>query len=441
MERQSTLSSRLSRHSTRSSVPNIFSDDNGYSLNADEPHDEQHPSLIHGDAHPHPSGGYGAETPRRSTSTRQDPPHGGTQDRNIGREHVSQQPSRQSSMVSHLSHSYSMASVSDEGASSSNPRRSIRTTSSFGMTRAQSPYQGATGPSHPYALYAQDTALSRTASITTTSTIRRPERSYSGPRGPTQPYALYPQIALDEDDDDDPFDDSNHVLEASYPAGARPAPRAHHRRLGPDGEDIDDLIGPDGFAEQLPPYTRYPNDIPPKEDPDAANYPDPSHLPPSSSAPRAAAQAEPNPSPSSTPQAAGSDETLHNRTTSNENIYVSHTLAQTSSQNPPGNQMTPSSSTTAVEATRSQQEKGSFTQSAQGRSKRRVCWGLLPCWLLAALASFLVAIIIGGVIGGVLAHKSGVRKGAQTASEAQPSHSASVSVINHATLLLRTLTR
>ena len=29
-------------------------------------------------------------------------------------------------------------------------------------------------------------------------------------------------------------------------------------------EDADDLIGPDGYTEQLPPYTRYANGIPPK---------------------------------------------------------------------------------------------------------------------------------------------------------------------------------
>ena len=428
MERQSTLSSHLSRQSTRSSIPNIFSDDNGYSLNADESYDEQNRSLIHGDADRDPSGGYEAETPRRSTSTEQGPPNVGTQNRHIGRGHMSQQPTRQSSMVSHLSRSYSMASVSDEGALSSNARRSIRSSSSFGGTRAQSPYQGATGPSHPYALYAQHTGMSRTASIATTSTLRRPERSYSGPRGPTQPYGLYPQNTVDEDEDNDPFDDSNGVLEASYPAGSRPAPRAQHRRLGPDGEDIDDLIGPDGYAEQLPPYTRYPNDIPPKQNPDAANYSDPSHVPLSSSA---AARTVPNSSSSPTPQAAGSDETLHNRTASNDNIYVGNTLAQTSSQNSFGNQITPSSSTTAVEATTSQQEKGNFTDSARGRSKRRVCWGLMPCWLLAALISFLVAIIIGAVIGGVLAHRSGVRKGAQNISEAQTSPSPSVLVISH----------
>ena len=428
MERQSTFSSHLSRQSTRSSIPNIFSDDNGYSLDADQSYDESHRSLIHGDADRDPSGGYEAETPRRSTSTGQGPPHVGTQSRHIGREHMSQQPTRQSSMVSHLSRSHSMASVSDEGALSLNPRRSIRSSSSFGVTRAQSPYQGATGPSHPYALYAQHTGMSRTASIATTSTLRRPERTYSGPRGPTQPYNLYPQNTVDEDDDDDPFDDSNRVLEASYPAGSRPAPRAHHRRLGPDGEDIDDLIGPDGYAEQLPPYTRYPNDIPPKQSPDAANYPDPSYVPLTSSA---VAQAVPNSSSSPTSQAAGSDETLHNRTASNDNIYVSHTLARTLSQNPFGNQITPSSSTTAVEATTSQQEKGNLTESARGRSKKRVCWGLMPCWLLAALVSFLVAIIIGAIIGGVLAHKSGVRKGAQNVSEAQTSPSPSVSVISH----------
>jgi hypothetical protein len=34
----------------------------------------------------------------------------------------------------------------------------------------------------------------------------------------------------------------------------------YQRRLGPEGEEIADIIGPDGHTEQLPPYTQYPDE-------------------------------------------------------------------------------------------------------------------------------------------------------------------------------------
>jgi hypothetical protein len=37
-------------------------------------------------------------------------------------------------------------------------------------------------------------------------------------------------------------------------------PDQYQRRLGPEGEEMADLIGPDGHTEQLPPYTRYPDE-------------------------------------------------------------------------------------------------------------------------------------------------------------------------------------
>jgi hypothetical protein len=34
----------------------------------------------------------------------------------------------------------------------------------------------------------------------------------------------------------------------------------YQRRLGPEGEEIADIIGPDGHTEQLPPYSQYPDE-------------------------------------------------------------------------------------------------------------------------------------------------------------------------------------
>ncbi|KAL0934229.1 uncharacterized protein CTRU02_211028 [Colletotrichum truncatum] len=111
------------------------------------------------------------------------------------------------------------------------------------IIRSESPYEGPSGPSHPYQMYPQ-----RTNSVATSSTARMSERSYAGPRGPTHPYTLYTQntVAVDSHEGD------------SIPVGFPGRSDNYQRRMGPEGEDIADLIGPLGHTEELPPYTRYP---------------------------------------------------------------------------------------------------------------------------------------------------------------------------------------
>ena len=409
MDRRSTGSSYRTRHSSRSSNPNVFSDE--YALQAIEADNRRSRSVTVGDGDRAGPSENGAEEFQQSTlGLRRQRPQVGS----MRKESQPCQNTRQNSFSSRLSHSHSIASVSDV-PSSSTARRSMRT--SLGFPRAQSPYQGATGPSHPYAMYSQDTNLTRTPSVATTSTIRQPERPYTGPSGPTQPYGMYPQNTVPEDDQN-PFSDSNQTVERAYPAGSRPAPQAHQRRLGPDGEDVDDLIGPDGFTEQLPPYTRYPNDIPPKRDPDAPSFEDaPNPITnPIIQSPTALVGAT---------SSGGSHETLQNgRTYGDTPIFVSHTIVQTSSQNPFEDSSTQASSTTAVDTLPNalpKDESGSFTRRAQSRSKRRVCWGLIPCWLLALIIFICMVIIIGGIVGGALAHRNGVQTGFQAASSNSPS--------------------
>jgi hypothetical protein len=123
------------------------------------------------------------------------------------------------------------------------------------FVRPESPYQGPVGPSHPYQMYPQESRLARTASIATTSTVHVSERSYSGPNGPTYPYGMYPQNTVPETDD-------RHGQRAvpPVPVGFPGRRDNYQRRLGPDGEEIADIIGPDGHTEQLPPYTQYPDE-------------------------------------------------------------------------------------------------------------------------------------------------------------------------------------
>ncbi len=112
---------------------------------------------------------------------------------------------------------------------------------------AESPYDGPSGPSFPYQMYPQNVRLARTLSVATSSTDQPSESSYIGPRGPAHPYGLYPQNTVAGPS-------------AAIPVGFPGLADAYQRQMGPDGEEIADMIGPDGHTEQLPPYSRYPDE-------------------------------------------------------------------------------------------------------------------------------------------------------------------------------------
>jgi hypothetical protein len=155
------------------------------------------------------------------------------------------------------------------GPSSPSPlahRASVSSTASFATTsNGENPFGASTGPSHPYGMYPQDT-MARTNSTATTATERQPHRSMSLQR-PTHPYAMYSQSGLDNGLDDEPPPEPSRPLvppvQAAIPLGFPGLGTGYHRVLGPDGEE-QDIIGPDGHTEQLPPYTRYPDEGPTK---------------------------------------------------------------------------------------------------------------------------------------------------------------------------------
>lgn len=115
----------------------------------------------------------------------------------------------------------------------------------------ESPYQGPAGPSHPYGMYTQNVRATRTGSVATTSTGTMAEPSFPVSRGPAHPYGMYPQATVDE---------SSVIPPAHIPVGFPGLASQYQRALGPDGEGPADIIGPDGHTEQLPPYTRYPDE-------------------------------------------------------------------------------------------------------------------------------------------------------------------------------------
>ena len=142
------------------------------------------------------------------------------------------------------------------GASNSNPtptRTSSVSTSSEAFVRPESPYQGPAGPSHPYQMYPQESRLARTASVATTSTMQAPESIYRGPGAASHPYQSYPQNTVPEGEVYEP-------AVPPVPVGFPGLNNEYHRRLGPEGEEIADIIGPGGHTEQLPPYSRFPDE-------------------------------------------------------------------------------------------------------------------------------------------------------------------------------------
>lgn len=255
--------STTSRHSSlRRSNPDIFSDE--FALDSMVVSDGFRPSMDRDDAIPSTP----ARSPPRTTIPRRSialQSQAEQSPKSVKRKQLPYSLSKGGSISSrndgapalYPQRTASAASTSEMSETTSSHQRPSSVISGYSMPRRESVYRGATGPSHPYAMYPQDTTLNRTS---TTSSVRPLDRSYGGTNGPTHPYGMYIQ---------------NTVPEGEISMGSNTAPIApvgfpglsqqYTRRLGPDGEEADDIIGPDGHAEQLPPYTRYPDAIVTKE--------------------------------------------------------------------------------------------------------------------------------------------------------------------------------
>lgn len=140
-------------------------------------------------------------------------------------------------------------------------RDSVSSTASFATTsNSENPFE--TGPSHPYGMYPQ-VSMARPLSVATSSTERQPHRSMSLQR-PTHPYAMYSQSGIvDEESPEESAQPPVPQVQSSIPVGFPGLDNGYRRVLGPDGEE-QDIIGPDGHAEQLPPYSRFPEEGPTK---------------------------------------------------------------------------------------------------------------------------------------------------------------------------------
>ena len=260
-------------------------------------------------------------------------------------------------------------------------RRSVSSASSHHYAGTESPRFGSGGPSHPYSMYPQGTMV-RTPSTATASTAR-PQRHSSSRYRPQHPYGLYTQGVGDD------LDDEHGTTQNPVPVGFLGLGHSFQRRRGPDGEE-QDIVGDFGHAEQLPPYTRYPEDGPEK----AALLGVPN--PPSALLTRAPVLGtDPTMPLMHTPvqqtQQSMMDESNLNRQPST--MSRSSTL-QASEGNSPSNSL--------------KEQKSWGEKSWKEKRKTRFCG--IPFWyflLAAGVLAFIVA-IIGGVIGGFV---EGQKKG------------------------------
>ncbi|KAL8795447.1 MAG: hypothetical protein Q9195_002036 [Heterodermia aff. obscurata] len=292
----------------------------------------------------------------------------------------------------------------DDGPSGSIHREPSDASTSF-IPRAQSPYQGTTGPSHPYALYSQDqdNGVSRAPSNATVPPTRTSLQNYSGSSGPSHPYGMYAQNTVSEEDL------AITTLPRRPPTAAMGPTQTYQRRMGPDGEDADDLIGPDGHTEQLPPYTKYPNDLPPKER---------ITIPERVVSPVQGTLQDSQETLNNSPAGYAEDRSLvfhpGNTGTSAEHA---HNLTDTGSSTqlnspPPG--VKPSTD-----------EGGNFKEVTATRNKSRIC-GILPLWLLVIIIVAVVVVVIGATVGGVLRHEHMERELAAARSSQVPAATVTV---------------
>lgn len=262
MERRNSHDSTLSR---RESVHNVFDDENEIDFDEDDfmVSDGLGFRQTHANTEEsrngHPQDSDRNETPQRQVSISKPPGNGGNDLRRTATRNSTAKV--RNSMVQDVR----PPGLSNRPPLTQSPlqhRDSVSSTASFATTSmSENPFE--TGPSHPYGMYPQHT-MDRSNSIATASTDRH-NRPMSIQR-PAHPYAMYSQSGLD---DETPLQSMQAIqptvpqIQTAMPVGFPGINHGYQRVLGPDGEE-QDIIGPDGHTEQLPPYSRYPDEGPTK---------------------------------------------------------------------------------------------------------------------------------------------------------------------------------
>ncbi|KEF60369.1 uncharacterized protein A1O9_01929 [Exophiala aquamarina CBS 119918] len=238
--------------------------------------------------------------------------------------------------------------VSTSSHSIADTHRTLSTSSRFSLPRAPSPYNGPTAPSQPYGLYPQAT---RASSIASEATIRPIDRPFVPQGGPEHPYGMYQQNTVPEEGDD-----SQLHIPLGFPGLGQSSQSSSHS----SGDEVGDIVGSDGHVEQLPPYSRYADNVIAKGDMARIEPP-------------TVAIDDPSPSPTTQPVPASSS-----------NIELTNVGDSSSSD-----------------------EVARKEGLAEQKRNKRMCFGI-PFWTFVIIvAVVIIAALLGGVIGGVVGTKKG----------------------------------
>lgn len=267
-------------------------------------------------------------------------------------------------------------------------RQASSSTDSSVYLPADGAYQGPSGPSHPYQLYPQHVRPARTMSVATSSTLPLSESSFTGPRGPSHPYSLYPQTDGVE---------AGAAGAAAIPIGFHDMPGPYRQGVGPDGEDVADIIHPDGHTEQLPPYTRYPEEAHVVKA-RGAGCPESVH---GGASIVGATLTPPPPTASAIPGAGGLG-----LATRNPEFESTDDLDLPRSSRHSSRSFTSDDSQRRIrfDDERLSEKQKPAKKKWQIWMRRKLC-GVVPCWAicLAAVVLMLMGVILGSVVGSLLA--------------------------------------
>ncbi|KAF3491547.1 uncharacterized protein GIQ15_01064 [Arthroderma uncinatum] len=278
--------------------------------------------------------------------------------------------------------------------------RSVSTISRFSIPpRALSPYTGQTGPSHPYAMYSQGISVNRTSSISSNSTTRPVERNFVAAAPPQHPYALYSQNTVPEHVPDEPLNTTVPLILPGHPQTFTQTTQS------PVADEVGDILGTDGYREQLPPYSRYPDGIPEK-----------SYYAPATPLGVVTA-ANTSPQPLETPVSPMSQ--VSSRTLLTENAPTIAT---------PPTIVPPPPDSSSAESGNISSEK---VDEKDRRRNKKICCGL-PLWIIGLIAIGLVTgTLIGGVLGGIVGARQGQKDSNKPGPD--PDHQSTVTATATAT--------
>lgn len=248
----------------------------------------------------------------------------------------------------------------------------------------EAPYRGPSNPVHPYGMYPQ-----RTLSNATDRSARASRSSYTGPRGPSHPYTLYTQGT------------AGNTVEANQqiPLGFNGMSAPYERQIGPDGEEVGDLLGPLGHTEELPPYSRYPEVAftTKPQNGTAAATPATTAGAATAAPTHTAQEGERSSEPVATVAAVPEAETAMADSEAQENPFASAEDALVPAVS--RHSMRSLASYRDNPSEESYSEKDTNIQTKWQRRARKKLWGVLPYWSICLV---LVGLILGAVLGAVI---------------------------------------